>query len=290
MKKTYIYIATSVFCWSTVATITKILLSDLDSFQVLYISSFFAFAILLVFNIATGNIKAISKYRIKDLALSVLISIPSTVFYYIFYYTGTDLMPASQAFIVNYLWPIMSVVFACIILKEKVGFKKILAILISFVGLLVSMQDAILHFNKSMILGAVFCMLGAMSYGLFTALNQKFDYNKWVTLMIGYLFSFVLMFIINAATDKLFAPGFIQCIGFAWNGIFTMAVANVCWTLALMSGDTARVSNFAYITPFLSLFWTALFLKEEINLFSIIGLIIIVLGVVIQNIKVERSK
>ena len=50
--------------------------------------------------------------------------------YYVFYYTGTSNMPASQAFIVNYLWPIMSVVFACIILKEKMTVPKIFALFV----------------------------------------------------------------------------------------------------------------------------------------------------------------
>lgn len=55
----------------------------------------------------------------------VTIGIPGTIFYYMFYYAGTDILPASQAFIINYLWPIMSVIFACIILREKLTAKKL---------------------------------------------------------------------------------------------------------------------------------------------------------------------
>ena len=50
----------------------------------------------------------------------------------------------------------------------------------------------------------------------------------------------------------------------------------------LEKGDTAKISNLAYITPFLSLIWTALILKESFNIYSILGLIVIVLGIFIQ--------
>ena len=112
MKKTYLYALISIFFWSTVSAITKLLLSSYDNFQVLWISAFFAASFLIVLNVVTGQIKLLKNYKPKDYALSLLAGLPGTFFYYLFFYAGTDLMPASQAFIVNYTWPIMSIVFA----------------------------------------------------------------------------------------------------------------------------------------------------------------------------------
>ena len=119
MKKTYLCAGTSIFFWSTVAVVTKLLLGTHNNFQVLWISSLFAALFLLAVNIFTGNIRKLKSYSLKDFLISILIGLPGLFFYYVFYYAGADRMLASQAFIVNYLWPIMSVVFACIILKEK---------------------------------------------------------------------------------------------------------------------------------------------------------------------------
>ena len=282
MKKTYFYVAAAIFCWSTVATVSKLLLSTLDSFQLLCFSSLFAFLFLLVFNVVRGNFKEFKSYKAKDFFVSVIITIPSTVLYYLFYYSGADLMPASQAFIVNYMWPIMSIVFACIVLREKLTWRKIVAILISFAGVMISSQISFANVDKTMLLGAVLCLLGAMSYGLFTALNQKYNYNKWLSMMLGYLASFIVSFAIISFKGEVFMPNAVQWAGFAWNGIFTMAIANVCWVLALRLGNTAKVSNLAYITPFVSLVWVAIFLKEKIEIYSIIGLIMIVLGIFVQ--------
>jgi drug/metabolite transporter (DMT)-like permease len=214
--------------------------------------------------------------------MSVMIGLPSTFFYYVFFYAGTSLMLASQAFIVNYLWPIMSVLFACIILKEKMTIRKTIAICISFVGVIVVTSGELLSFNTKTLLGVLCCVLGAVSYGIFTAINQKFDYDKRNTMMLSYGSTFVLTTIINAVAGNLFIPSALQTIGFAWNGVCTMAIATTVWVIALGYGKTAKISNLAYITPFLSLVWTSIFLKEKISILSVVGLIIIVLGIFIQ--------
>ena len=175
MKKTYLYAGVSIFCWSTVATTCKILLSELNNIQLLWLNSLIAGLFLFILNIALGNFKKYKNYKAKDYLIMTAIGIPSTIFYYMFYYAGTDILPASQAFIINYLWPIMSVVFACIILREKFTLKKFIAILISFLGVLVVVGGDVNNLNNQMLVGALYCVLGAISYGLFTALNQKMN-------------------------------------------------------------------------------------------------------------------
>jgi drug/metabolite transporter (DMT)-like permease len=101
-------------------------------------------------------------------------------------------------------------------------------------------------------------------------------------MMLGYFATFLLTTIINLCNNHLFIPDFTHTLGFLWNGMFTMALANTLWVIALQSGETAKISNLAYITPFLSLVWTFLILKEPIDPWSVAGLSMIVLGILIQ--------
>lgn len=282
MKKTYLFAATSIFVWSTIATISKILLGSLNSFQVLNISAIFGALFLLIVNIVTGNIKNLKAFKLKDYIITALIGLTGTCFYNIFYYGGTSRMLASQAFIVNYLWPIMSVVFACIILKEKMTLRKIIAIAMSFLGVVIVTGGDILKLDQNTIIGAGSCILGAMSYGLFTALNQKYNYDKCLAMMIAYVATFLFTTVINVARGDMIVPDLGQTLGLMWNGAFVMAVGSTCWAIALESGKTAKISNLAYITPFLSLLWTFFVLGEPIKLTSIAGLVVIILGIFIQ--------
>ena len=66
MKKSYIFAGISILIWSTIATVSKLLLGQLSNFQVLFISCFFAFLFLLIVSIITGDIKILKTYKFKD--------------------------------------------------------------------------------------------------------------------------------------------------------------------------------------------------------------------------------
>ena len=192
-------------------------------------------------------------------------------------------MDASQAFIINYLWPIMSVLSACIILKEKMTLRKSIAILLSFAGvIIVTANGNLLSIGRDTLTGALYCIIAAVSYGLFSALNKKKDYDKYFSMMVFYFAATVVSLVYIIATKSTFTLDAMQVAGLAWMGIFTNAIAFTFWAIAIKIGDTAKVSNLAYITPFLSLVWTTLVLKEDFNPYSLIGLSVIVIGIFIQ--------
>ena len=282
MKKTYMLAGTAILMWSTMATVSKLLLTSLSNFQVLCISSLLAGVSMLAMNAFSGKLALLKTYRLKDYLIMTGTGLLGIFLYYSFYYIGMSRMPASQAFIINYLWPIMSVVFAAILLKEKLTARKMIAIGMSFVGVMIVTGKDLLQFDGQMLFGAVMCILDAVCYGAFTALNKKWHYEKGISMMVAFFTSFVLSFVMNQVSGAGWNISFGQLLGLGWNGIFSMAIGNTAWALALQKGNTAQISNLAYITPFLSLIWTALILKEQISVWSVVGLCVIVLGVLIQ--------
>jgi len=283
MKKQYLYAMISIFLWSTTATVTKLLLGDLNSIQILAVASLFAFVFLFIINLIKRNLKELKNYKLKDYLQISIIGILGTFLYKLFLYVGIDKLEASQAFIINYLWPIMTVVFACIILKEKMTMRKVIAIILSFIGvIIVTAKGDLLNVGKESITGAMYCVLAAVSYGLFAVLNKQKGYNQYLSMMLFYLVSFIISLIYIVSYKNTIVLQVNQLIGLAWIGVFTSATAFTSWALALEKGDIAKISNLAYITPFLSLIWTSLILREKFSIYSIIGLIVIILGIFIQ--------
>ena len=177
---------------------------------------------------------------------------------------------------------IMSVVFAVLLLKEKMTIRKGVAIFISFLGVITVAGNDLINFNADSLLGTGLCILAAVSYGAFCALNKKWHYDKQISLALSFLSTAFISLIVNLAMGSHFSFGLLETIGLAYNGIFVLAIATTTWALALDLGDTAKISNLAYITPFASLVWTSVILKESISVWSVAGLVIIVLGIFIQ--------
>lgn len=282
MKKTYIFAGAAIFMWSTMPTISKLLLGEMDSYALLCIGSLFAAVALLVINLCSKKLTVMKSYSVGDYLKMAAIGLPGVFFYYALYYMGTEKMLASQAFIVNYLWPIMSIVFACILLKEKMTLRKGIAVGVSFLGVFTVAGEGLIHFQPGTVTGVLCCFGAAVCYGLFTALNKKSHYDAQISMMVAMFMAFLpsLVIVLLRGGNLLLPWG--QIPGMIWNGVFTMALANLAWALALNSGNTAKVSNLAYITPFLSLVWTSLILKEPVEPMSIIGLCLIVVGIFVQ--------
>ncbi len=125
MKKSYIYASITVVIWATLAPVVKLLLADIPSFEALAISSAFAFVFLLIVSIISGSIKLMKTYRFTDYLIMAALGFIGLFAYSALYYFGIDQLSSQEACILNYLWPIMIVLFACIILKEKLLYQKL---------------------------------------------------------------------------------------------------------------------------------------------------------------------
>ena len=283
MKKSYFYGGTAIFLWSTIAASTKLMLGSMDSMQILSITMFFAAVFLLLVNLCSGKLKQMRQYRLRDYLYMLLLGVLGLFLYNLFLYIGIDSMRASQAFIINYLWPIMTVVFACLILREPMTIRKAIAIGMSFLGVVIVTSDGGLgSISREQLTGALCCVLAAVSYGLFSVLNKRKGYDNYICMMMCHFSAFGVSTLFNLISGNVIVPQLSQLPGLLWIGVGTSAIAYTAWALALSLGDTAKLSNLAYITPFLSLIWTALLLKEPISLCSVLGLLVIVAGILLQ--------
>ena len=94
-KKSYLFAGAAIFMWSTVSTISKLLLAEMDSYKVLCISTFFAALTMLIINLCSKKFPIMKSYRLKDYLKMALIGLPGVFLYYAFYYAGAARMSAS---------------------------------------------------------------------------------------------------------------------------------------------------------------------------------------------------
>ena len=89
---------------------------------------------------------------------------------------------------------------------------------------------------------------------------------------------------------ELRVPPSAGLLGVLWIGLFEMGITFVSWLKALqLSRTTAQVSNLVYAAPFLSLFLIHFIVGEEILPSTVLGLVLIVAGVIVQQ-YANRSK
>lgn len=285
MKKNYVYALISVFIWSTFAPVAKLVLSNIPDLEALSISAFFAFLFLLLMNIKNGSIKIMKNYSVKDYAVMAGLGFLGMFLYSALYYYGLNQLTSQEACILNYLWPIMLVVFSVIILKERLTVSKVLAMLCSFLGIVIlSSGSGGANTDGNITLGIISCIVAAACYGLYSVLNKKADYNQNITMMIVWLFTAICSAALGLLTESWTPIIGTQWIGVAWLGIIVNAIAYLLWALSLRGVEsTAKIANLAYLTPFLSLIVSYFLLGEKIKSRALIALVFIVGGILIQS-------
>lgn len=284
MKKSYIYALITVIIWSTMAAIVKKMLFDIPNLEVLAVSSYFSFIFLLIVNIKNGIIAKMKDYTVKDYVIISMLGFIGLFLYSALYYYGLSQLTSQEACILNYLWPIMLVIFSCIILKERLTVMKAVAMLCSFIGVVILSVGSEAVSSASTTAGIISCIIAAACYGLFSVLNKKADFNQNIAMMIIWLVVAVCATMLGLVQETWVPLKGMQWLGILWLGIVIDAVAYLLWALALKNSEnTAKIANLAYLTPFLSLVVSAIFLQEEIQLQAIISLFFIIGGILLQN-------
>ena len=130
-----------------------------------------------------------------------------------------------------------------------------------------------------------------MLYGLFSVLNKKCDYDQNISMMVFWLVTAICSAIAGPLKEVWVPIRGLQWLGMLWIGIGSNAIAYLLWALALKGVEnTAVVANLAYLTPFLSVFFSAIFLKEEIRPRAVLALVLIIGGILTQNLWESRRR
>lgn len=284
MKKNYLYAILTVFIWGTMATVGKILVSNIPSLEALCIGSAFAFLFLLIVNIKNSTIKELGKYRVKDYAIMAGLGFIGLFLYSGLYYYGLTQLSSQEACIVNYLWPMMLVLFSTIILKEKLTVVKSVAMISSFIGVVILSVGSGSSGNGNVMLGIGSCVIAAACYGLFSVLNKKANYDQNIAMMVMWLVVAVCSAVFGLAIEEWKPVVGVQWLGMLWMGVVVNAIAYLIWALALNADkNSARIANLAYLTPFLSLIISAVVLKEQIQGRALIAFVFIIGGILLQT-------
>lgn len=286
----YLNLSLCILLWASIPVATKKILVELDNLQMLFYSTILStiiLGILILFQKKTSYLKAYNK---KEYGEMFLLGFLGNYLYYIFLYGALARTTASEGFILAYTWPMLVLVLSFVILKEKVTVKKLVGITISFLGIIIiTTKGNLLDFNFTSTSGNILAIIGAFVFALFSVLGKKYNFDQTIGVFI-YFFS-ALIFI----TPTLFIfsqfvwPSSEVLPWIIYNGIFVNGISYIFWFKALENGETHIISNLLYLTPFISLIYIAIFLKEKILISSIVGLIVIVSGVLLQYFKVKEE-
>ena len=292
--KYYVFALATVLLWSTAASAVKTLTEGLDSLCILGFTSLFAVVFLLLLLLLRGQGRLLRAYGPREYGRLAGLGLLGMFFYSALYYFGIERLSAQEACILNYLWPVMIVLFSCLILKEPLTGRKGAAIVLSFSGVLVIALFDLVAGGGSFsgdYLGMGACVLAAVCYGLFCVLNKKLDLDQTVGQIVFWGVTCLCAFALGGAKGMLVLPSLPQLGGLLWLGVMVDGLPYLLWAVALNGAeDTARIANLAYLTPVLSVILSAVTLGETLPPAYFIALGLILAGILVQILGKDKRR
>ncbi len=293
-SKAYIYLVLTTAIWGSMYVFAKYVFVAMHPFILLFIRFLIGFLALSIYYFFKGG-------KIKGL------SIRKSDFKYVFcvgffgYFLGiglqllgTDYCDASLASLINSINPVIIIVLALIILKEKVTRKQAFSVAVALLGTVIiigQIDDIGSVWGALISFGAVICWsLGSVIVRLVSEKYDSLVITIWA-MLIGCIFALPVSLV-----QYQFAPVEFHSIdgmfifSFVFICLISTAISFLLWNKALSLVSAATCSLFYPIQPLVSAILGIVLLNEVITINFVFGGVLIIFGILFSVLSKKNRK
>ena len=286
-----LYVLLCVTLWALIPVVAKLGQSRLDNHQFLFWSSLVSFVVISMSVFISGKAKHIRKYTNKEWLWFSFLGLLGTYIYYLFLYLGYSKASGMEVLIIQYTWPILIVIFSLFILNERLSYKKSLAAILGFIGvMLVLTKGNIKQINIDNPSVIALVGAGAACFALFSVFSKNVEKEPLGVVAVYFFVASIASLISMLGFSEFALPSSDEVFAVLLNGILVNGFSYVLWVLALRSTEASYLAPFTFITPVLSaIYLIALFDEPFIAAYGI-GLLLVVIGGLINSITIGQQE
>ncbi|KAB1178693.1 DMT family transporter [Photobacterium damselae] len=291
-RKALLYGLSAVLLWSTVASAFKITLNYFSPVQMLVVASAVSAIALTGISFYQGTLSQLKRTLLLRPWYYLALGLINPLAYYLVLFKAYELLPASQAQPLNYSWAITLTLMAALFLGQKIRRQDWIACLFGYLGVIViATKGDITALQFDSPTGVALALLSTLLWALYWIINTKNSADPVLGVLLGFLLSLPFSLGLSFAIDTWHSVPWQGWLAVSYVGLFEMGITFVLWLTALkLTTNTAKISNLIFISPFISLLLLATIIGETIAPSTIIGLGLIIVGLMIQQLKSSKQK
>lgn len=203
--------------------------------------------------------------------------------YHFFYFMAIKNAPALEANLINYLWPLLIVLFSAFLPNEKLRWFHIVGVMLGLCGamLLIGFGKGV-EFSSSYFQGYMYAVLCAILWSSYSVMSRYF--GSIPTQAIGAFCgaTAILSFVAHMLFEENYMPNSVELLATIGLGIGPVGIAFFVWDYGMKRGDIKFLGSLAYATPLLSTLMLIIFNLGQPNSLIWIACALIVGGSVIS--------
>ncbi|AYB37444.1 DMT family transporter [Brevibacillus laterosporus] len=285
MKNTLLgslYLSLAASIWGGMYVVVKVVVDFVPPLELVWFRYVIAIFALLMIGVITKQSWRIKK---RDWLLIFIIGLIGNTISIVTQEVGTMLSTAQMGAIITSTTPAFMVLFARIILKEKITFKKAISIILATLGVCIIVGNA--HIDSSHQLGGVSLFIAALTWSLMSVLIKRVpeQYSQIVVTSYAILVAIALLtpFTIGRLAELDFQAMMHPSIwgGLLYLGVISTACAFLLWNRGLQMLNASSGGLFFFFQPIVGTFLGWLLLGEQIGFSFWIGTTLIFIGVLL---------
>lgn len=290
--KNSVYIILAGILWGIISLfVTQLQEMGLNSMQVVSVRAFFSALILVVFLLIKDKSKL--KIKLKDIPLFLGTGVFSIIFFNFCYFESIEVIGgAAVPALLLYTAPVFVMVISMILFKEKITGKKLIALVLTFSGLIfvTGAFSGEEHLSMKAILLGVGAGLGYALYSIFGKyLVPKYDAITIAayTFIVASVFAVPFSGVFSQVTLFLSVKGIGAILALA---VLGTVLPFLFYTKGLKGMDAGKASILATAEPFVAAIVGVLFFHEKMTFVKIFGMLLIFSAILILNISGKTSR
>ncbi|MCJ8327405.1 MAG: EamA family transporter [Campylobacterales bacterium] len=270
----------AILLWSTLAIFT-VLSKNIPAFELVSLS-FFVASLLGLFMLKIKKVKIKELFKIPFKVY--LIGVGGLFVYHFFYFFALKNAPAVEANLINYLWPLLIVLFSSFLPNEKLKSFHIIGSFFGFLGafLLIS-KNGSFEFEVLYAKGYIFAFLAALVWSSYSVISKSLSHIPSYSVSGFCIITSVLSFICHLSFETTVIPNKMELFSILMLGLGPVGGAFYLWDYAMKEGDIKLLASFAYFIPLLSTALLIIFSLSDLSSTIIIASFLIVLGSLISS-------
>lgn len=300
MKKTrylgYFQLSMAMFLAGSSVVVGKYI-SHLPIFLAQTISMIIALIVIIPMAVAKEGKFKLTEFKKKDLLFMILQGFFGVFMFRIFLLLALRYTTAASTGLILSTMPAVLAILSFLFLKKAISKKSILGIIFCVIGIAminVNFKDITMKLSFNIILGNIFIFFSVVSEALFTVFRKKHSYSdKPLTSTAIVMFFALIMFLpigcFQYASFSLSAFDIKDIISLIYYGVACSAIAYTFWFCGLAKVKINEAAGFTGVMPVSSLLLAMIFLKEQITINHVIGMITILLGIYMIIFKTKNQ-
>ncbi len=249
--------SSAVLMWSTLATLTA-LSGDIPPFQLLAMSFTLAFLVGVGLWAWQGRgarrpVAATLLGRFRLPAAVWVLGIYGLFGYHFAYFMGMRLAPPVEVGLINYLWPVLIVLFAGLLPEERLRGRQVLGALLGFAGAaLIVTGGRGLYVDPQYGVGYAFAVAAGVIWASYSVLSRRARAVPTSAVGAFCAVTAALALVCHLALEETVRPSAVEWLAVVGLGLGPVGAAFYVWDYGVKRGNIQTLGALAYAAPLLS--------------------------------------